>query len=183
MEINTDITSGAYPEAAVFAFIKARQAQTATRGPLGQTDGTSTKGPDQAAHSSKTSTELNDAEQRVVDQLRSRDREVRDHEQAHKRVGGPYASAPTYTYQIGPDGRRYAIGGQVLIDASPVPEDPEATIAKMLIVKAAALTPAEPSSADRNVAAAADAQISHAEAELTAMRSAELRGETLDRFL
>ncbi|MEL6314291.1 MAG: putative metalloprotease CJM1_0395 family protein [Pseudomonadota bacterium] len=70
----------------------------------------------------------------------------------------------------------------MLIDASPVPDNPEATIAKMMIVKAAALAPAEPSSADRNVAAMADAQLAQAQADLNAMKSEELRGETLDTY-
>ena len=70
----------------------------------------------------------------------------------------------------------------MLIDASPVPDNPEATIAKMMIVKAAALAPAEPSSADRNVAAMADVQLAQAQADLNAMRSEELRGETLDTY-
>lgn len=124
--------------------------------------------------------ELSDDERRVVDQLKARDREVRDHEQAHARVGGPYASQPSYSYQTGPDGRRYAIGGEVQIDVAPVANDPEATIAKMMIVKAAALAPAEPSSADRRVAAMAEALRNQAQAELTAQSAAERRGEALD---
>ena len=58
--------------------------------------------------------------------------------------------------KLGPDGNRYAIGGEVSIDVAPVDGDPEATIAKMEIVKAAALAPAEPSAQDRKVAAIAE---------------------------
>lgn len=122
---------------------------------------------------SSTSGQLNAEEQRVVDQLKARDREVRDHEQAHKRVGGPYASQPTYEYQTGPDGQQYAVGGQVKIDVSPVADDPEATIDKMDVVKAAALAPAEPSSADRQVAAQADAIRTQALGDLAALRRQE----------
>ena len=117
--------------------------------------------------------ELSDGEQRMVEQLRARDREVRDHEQAHARVGGPYAGEPSYSYQTGPDGKRYAIGGEVPIDVSPVPDNPEATISKMEVVKAAALAPAEPSGQDRRVAALADAQRLAAVADLAELRQAE----------
>lgn len=120
---------------------------------------------------------LSEEEQRLVRELKARDAEVRRHEQAHASVGGPYAGAPTYTYQQGPDGRRYAIGGQVAIDSAPVEGDPEATIRKLEIVRRAALAPAEPSAADRAIAAEASAGIQEARAELAAQRQAELRGE------
>ena len=117
--------------------------------------------------------DLSEEEQAVVDQLAARDREVRNHEEAHARVGGQYAGNPSYTFQEGPDGKQYAIGGEVPIDVSPVADDPEATIVKMEIVKAAALAPAEPSGQDRKVAALADAQRQQAIADL-----AELRRQT-----
>ncbi|MEL7469802.1 MAG: putative metalloprotease CJM1_0395 family protein [Pseudomonadota bacterium] len=116
---------------------------------------------------------LTDAEREQVEKLKARDAEVRRHEQAHAAVGGQYASAPSYTFQLGPDGRRYAIGGEVKIDIAPVPGDPEATIDKMTVVKAAALAPAEPSAADRRVASLADAQRLEAVAELTTQRIEE----------
>ncbi|WP_304439581.1 putative metalloprotease CJM1_0395 family protein, partial [Oleiphilus sp. HI0123] len=80
-----------------------------------------------------------------IAELRARDQEVRAHEQAHKAVGGQYAGAASFTYQSGPDGNRYAVGGEVSIDISPIPNDPQATISKMNTVKAAANAPAEPS--------------------------------------
>ncbi len=122
--------------------------------------------------------ELTDAEKDVIDKLRARDVEVRRHEEAHARVGGQYAGQPSYTYQTGPDGNRYAIGGEVPIDVAPVPDDPEATIEKMRVVKAAALAPAEPSGADRRVAALADAQRLQAQADL----STEQREAALEAF-
>ncbi|WP_298842682.1 putative metalloprotease CJM1_0395 family protein [uncultured Roseobacter sp.] len=126
---------------------------------------------------SRAMNDLTDAEERMVDAMKARDSEVRRHEQAHAAVGGSYASAPSYTYQVGPDGKRYAVGGEVQIDVSPVPDDPAATMTKMEVVKAAALAPAEPSSADRKVAAMADAQRAQAAADLTALRAAERRGD------
>ncbi len=115
---------------------------------------------------------LTEAEQALVKQLAARDREVRDHEQAHARVGGPYAGEPTYTYQTGPDGQRYAVGGAVSIDTAPVRDDPRATIRKMEVVKAAALAPAEPSAADRQIAAIAEAQKLRAIGDLNAAQTA-----------
>lgn len=104
-------------------------------------------------------------EQRVIDQLQSRDREVRAHEQAHAAVGGSLAGSPSYEYQTGPDGKKYAVGGEVSIDVSKA-NNPEDTIRKMETVRAAALAPAEPSSQDRKVAAQASRNIAEARAEL-----------------
>jgi hypothetical protein len=56
----------------------------------------------------------------------------------------------------------------VSIDVSPIPGDPEATIAKARIVRRAALAPAEPSAQDRSVAAEATALEHQARAELLA---------------
>ena len=93
-------------------------------------------------------------EQKVISQLASRDREVRAHEQAHAAIGGQYAGAPTYTFQRGPDGVRYAVGGEVSIDVSKA-ATAEETIRKAQVVRQAALAPAEPSPQDRRVAAEA----------------------------
>ncbi|WP_050772333.1 putative metalloprotease CJM1_0395 family protein [Sagittula stellata] len=128
------------------------------------------------AEAREDSAGLSGPERKAVSELRARDREVRAHEQAHATVGGQFAGAPSYTYQTGPDGNRYAIGGEVPIDISPVEGDPEATIDKMDQVKAAALAPAEPSAADRQVAALADASRAQAVADLAALRSAGTGG-------
>jgi hypothetical protein len=137
------------------------------------------KEPQTSEKKSSGPSTLSEDEQRVVDELKARDAEVRRHEQAHAAVGGGYASAPSYVYQVGPDGRRYAVGGSVEIDMSPVPGDPEATIAKMDVVRRAAMAPAEPSSTDRSVAAAAQAAQAQALAELNADRI-EAFGSSLD---
>lgn len=122
---------------------------------------------------------LTEAEEKQVQELKERDREVRAHEQAHARVGGAYASAPTYTFQQGPDGKRYAIGGEVQIDTAKE-RTPEATIRKMQIVIRAATAPAEPSSQDLKVAQQARSQLSEAQAELRQQKAAELSGEDED---
>lgn len=110
--------------------------------------------------------EMTPEEQERVQELKARDREVRAHEQAHKAVGGRYAGAISYELERGPDGRSYAVGGEVRIDMSEVPNDPEATIRKMQVVRRAALAPAEPSAQDRRVAAEASAREIRARAEL-----------------
>ena len=125
---------------------------------------------------SATGRELTPEEQEQVDKLEARDREVRAHEQAHKAAGGQYAGPISYTYTTGPDSKRYATGGSVPIDASPIEGDPQATIRKMQQVRAAANAPAEPSAADRQVAAAATREITKAQQELSRERLEESRG-------
>ncbi|MBG6208805.1 hypothetical protein IWQ49_003469 [Labrenzia sp. EL_126] len=119
---------------------------------------------------------LNEAEEKQVQELEKRDREVRAHEQAHARVGGAYAGAPSYTFQQGPDGKRYAIGGEVQIDTSKE-KTPQETIRKMQIVIRAALAPAEPSSQDLKVAQLARSQLSEAQAESRQQKAEELEGD------
>ena len=101
-----------------------------------------------------------------IKELKARDTEVRTHEQAHAAVGGQYAGSPSYEYQRGPDGTNYAVGGEVPIDVGVINGDPQATIDKMQTVRAAALAPAEPSGADRALAADATQKIAAAQAEL-----------------
>lgn len=108
---------------------------------------------------------LTEEEQETVEDLKARDAEVRRHEQAHKAAGGQYAGSISYTYQAGPDGRRYAVGGEVPIETSPVAGDPDATIRKLQQVRNAALAPAEPSAADQAIAARASQGIQQARAE------------------
>jgi len=96
------------------------------------------------------------AEQKLINELSARDLEVRTHEAAHLSAAGIYAKGgPSFSFQRGPDGKQYAVGGEVNIDTSPIPGDPEATIRKAQTLQRAALAPAEPSSQDRSVAASA----------------------------
>jgi hypothetical protein len=120
---------------------------------------------------SATNQEISEEDQVVLDQLKARDREVRVHEAAHAAVGGRYAGSPSLQYARGPDGRNYAVGGEVSISTSPVAGDPQATIEKARVIRAAALAPAEPSSQDRRVAAEAAQMEIEAQAELRAMQS------------
>jgi len=111
--------------------------------------------------------ELKLKEQRILFKLRQRDREVRAHEEAHLLAAGRYArGGPHYEYVRGPDGRFYAVGGEVKIDTSPIPGDPKATLEKARVIKRAALAPVNPSPQDRMVAAQADRMAAKALMEL-----------------
>ena len=122
--------------------------------------------------------QLSDEQRQQLLELQARDREVRQHEQAHLAAAGPYAKGgPKYTYQKGPDGQQYAVGGEVSIDSSPVEGDPAATIAKARIVRQAATAPADPSSQDRAVAAAASKMEAEARRELRRQEQEEQGGE------
>ena len=110
--------------------------------------------------------ELTPAEQKVVEKLKARDQQVKTHEMAHLASAGQYAKGgASYSYEFGPDGQRYAIGGEVPIDLSKG-KTPEETMQKMEAIKRAALAPADPSSADRAVASTATALENQARQEL-----------------
>lgn len=106
--------------------------------------------------------QLSPAQQRQVQRLQARDAEVKAHEAAHQAAGGGLVGAASFTYQKGPDGRSYAIGGEVSIKAGSE-RTPAATISKMQQVIAAATAPAQPSGQDLAVAAQAQAAIAKAQ--------------------
>lgn len=111
------------------------------------------------------------ADEKIISQLQHRDKEVRTHELAHASAGGAATGSPSYTFEIGPDGKKYAVGGEVSVDLSSVSGDPQATIVKMQKVHAAALAPANPSTQDTRVAASAAQKILAAQSELFALKS------------
>ncbi|WP_051303092.1 putative metalloprotease CJM1_0395 family protein [Psychromonas aquimarina] len=117
--------------------------------------------------------QYSEAELKQISSLQVLDAEVIAHERAHASVGGQYAGTPHYDYQTGPDGVKYAVSGEVSIDTSRVPNDPQATLRKAQQIKAAALAPAEPSSQDRRVAAKAGQMASDARSDI----QQELRGD------
>ena len=114
-------------------------------------------------------------ELRVVRQLEQTDRKVRAHEQAHLSAGaGLVRGGASYSYEVGPDDKRYAVSGEVSIDASPG-RTPEETIPKAHQIRSAALAPADPSAQDHRVAAAASQMEIDARMELAQQRSDEIR--------
>ncbi len=119
----------------------------------GETDRESAKEPERDTLTGEVA--LEDKEKQEVEELKRRDQEVRTHEQAHVAAGGQHVRGGiSYEYQTGPDGKRYAVGGEVSIDTSPE-NKPEYTIRKAQTIRQAALAPAEPSGQDRRAAAAA----------------------------
>jgi SprA-related family len=119
--------------------------------------------------SSATPGKLDAVKLAEISQLEITDRHVRAHEQAHLAAAGPYATGgPSYTFAIGPDGQRYAVGGEVTLDTSPDPAGPEATVQKAKTIQAAANAPVDPSTQDRMVAAQAAQMEADAEAEIFA---------------
>lgn len=130
---------------------------------------------EQQLRAAKRRGELDDQQRSKLDEierLAKRDREVRQHEQAHQAVGGQYTGAVTYQFVQGPDGRRYAVAGEVSVDLTPA-ADPEETIQKMEQIKRAALAPSDPSGQDRRIAAEATAIIAQARAEALKIRLEE----------
>ena len=103
-----------------------------------------------------------------LQKLQKRDAEVKAHEQAHKAVAGQHAAGgPSFTYEVGPNGKRYAVGGEVPINMNKE-ATPEKTIQKMQIVARAAMAPANPSAADRRIAARATMIANQARSEMQA---------------
>lgn len=118
-------------------------------------------------------------DERLAAKLRDVDRQVRAHEAAHTAAGGGLVKGgATYSYATGPDGKRYAVAGEVRIDTSAVSGKPEATILKMEQVRRAALAPADPSAQDRSVAADAAATEANARKELAAEHASEAQAKT-----
>ena len=113
-------------------------------------------------------------ERQIVLELQQTDRQVRGHEQAHQAAAGGLARGVSFTFVSGPDGRQYAVGGEVSIDTSPVSGDPEGTIQKAQQIRAAANAPANPSGQDRAVAAQASQMEQAARQELAAQEREEL---------
>ncbi|PLX48674.1 MAG: hypothetical protein C0613_09655 [Desulfobulbaceae bacterium] len=120
---------------------------------------------------------LSNQEQARLAELKKRDQLVKAHEQAHVAAAGSLVRrGVSLSYEKGPDGRRYAVSGEVSIDTSREAQ-PEKTMAKMQTVRAAALAPVDPSPQDRKVAAAATAAMREAGNELRLERLGHLKDE------
>ncbi len=124
---------------------------------------------------------LSPEEQKRVEELKRIDSKVRAHEMAHIAAGGGLVrGGANYQYEIGPDGKQYATGGEVKIDMSVNPDDPEGAIQKMQQVRRAALAPADPSPQDRSVAQ----QASNIEAQMRAkLLEEKTKAKTPNKFL
>lgn len=127
------------------------------------------------------SVQLSPEAEQQLKELKQRDAEVRAHERAHMAAAGQHAmGGAQYTYQAGPDGRRYAIGGRVNIDTSEVPDDPEASEEKAQQVRRAALAPGDPSAQDMQVAAQAAQMEAEARVDAREEKQEEAQGGAAD---
>lgn len=97
--------------------------------------------------------ELSKAQKQQVEDLQARDTEVRAHETAHQSSGASTGAA-SFSYQKGPDGRMYAIGGEVGVSFKEG-STPQESIQNARAVIAAAMAPANPSPQDYSVASSA----------------------------
>jgi len=119
--------------------------------------------------------ELSEEDQRKVEELKKIDKRVHTHEQAHLSAAGGYArGGASYDYVTGPDGNKYANAGHVNLDTSRE-KTPEATIIKANIIQKAALAPADPSPADKQIAANAAKMAADAHQELAEKQKAKLK--------
>ena len=155
--------------------------KVSTTAPLGtlspqrvNTSNISSTSSNQEEQDKQLEAEIRRQENQITQKLRARDREVRAHEAAHLAAGRPYVTGgPSFTYQRGPDGRSYAIGGEVQLDASEIADDPDATLSKADTVRRAALAPADPSPQDLRVAADATQMAAQARLEIAILRREE----------
>lgn len=93
--------------------------------------------------------------ERVLDKFRNKDSEIRLHEQTHTSLTGTISSIQ-YSYQMGPDGKMYAVGGSVRLDTS-IPSDTNAAINKLdSIISSATSSGANMSAADSSIATSAN---------------------------
>ncbi len=167
----------AYPPVSTVFFAKTSSSATPS-------DQQETSSPDaRQARQQKADSSQDPERVAQLQQLKNRDREVRAHELAHVAAGGQYVtSGAQFSYQKGPDGRLYAVAGEVSIDTSPVAGNPQATIQKAQAIIRAAMAPAEPSGQDRQVAARASGMLQQARAQLQILTedSASSPGTYLD---
>ncbi|MEW6989850.1 putative metalloprotease CJM1_0395 family protein [Colwelliaceae bacterium 6441] len=146
-----------------------------------QREQSSGKEVDSSVHKEQQASKEEAQEQQIISELKHRDKEVRAHEAAHASVGGATTGSPSYSFEMGPDGKKYAVEGEVAVDLSSVPGDPRATINKMQKVYAAALAPAQPSAQDVKVANAASKKIVQAQSELAGVEAASLAPDNGDK--
>jgi hypothetical protein len=110
--------------------------------------------------------ELSDAALAEISSLKARDIKVHQHEQAHLAASaGLNVSKAAFTYQRGPDGVNYAVGGDVRIDTSSG-RTPADSLARADMIIDVALAPADPTPSDRSAAAKAQQMAQQARVEL-----------------
>lgn len=136
-------------------------------------DSTDIAGDKTKKETGKSGKELTPNQEQEIAELKAADTKVRAHEAAHEAAAaGLSASAPSYTYETGPDGVQYAVGGEVNVSFQET-GDPKKDIASAEKMQAAALAPADPSPQDRAVAQSAAMLIAKYEQEMAAQKKEE----------
>lgn len=125
---------------------------------------------------SSTAKELTQGEEQLLKDLEARDAEVRAHEAAHQAAGGGMTGAASFTYQQGPDGKMYAIGGEVSISMKSG-STPEETIANARQIATAAMAAGNPSPQDFAVASSARVMEMKAQQQLAREKQEETLGK------
>lgn len=114
---------------------------------------------------------------REVAKLQTADQQVRSHEAAHLAAAGALATGGAqFTYETGPDGQRYAIGGEVNISVSEG-RTPQETLQRAEQIRRAALAPADPSAQDLAVAAMASEMAAKARDQIAAEQVSAYSGQ------
>lgn len=125
--------------------------------------------------------ELEPDEVQYVRELERIDRNVKAHEAAHIAAGGGVVSGgASYGYTRGPDGKMYAVSGEVPISMKKG-KTPEETIQNARQIVAAAMAPADPSPQDYKVAASAMQMESQARVEQSQENEENLKEEEQKR--
>ncbi len=136
-------------------------------------------GAQQQADAVRTPDDMSVQERGQLQQMQARDAAVRQEEETHAAMAGPYAGAPQYELQQGPDGRQYVVNGAVPIRfTSAATGDQAATEQAMRAIRASAQSPTAPSTADMQVFQQAS-QTSHAS--LRHYHAAEQAGQPAQR--
>ena len=120
------------------------------------------------------SNSLSDEEEAMLRELEARDIAVRAHEMAHMAAGAGLTSGASFTFQRGPNGRQYAIGGEVQIDMSSG-STPEDTLNRAKRILSAASAPTDPSAADAAVAMQAAQMLQAAQVEIAQVKQEQTR--------
>ncbi len=125
----------------------------------------------------KGTSEEEAADSAQVSKLQVTDAKVRAHEAAHLAAGGGVVTGgASFSYTRGPDGKMYAVGGEVPIDSGES-STPEATIQKARQIAAAAMAPADPSPQDYRVATSAIMMEQRARTEMVREEMERINGE------
>ncbi len=110
--------------------------------------------------------QLSAAERADIARFQQRDQQVRQEEKAHAAVAGDLAGPINYIYQRGPDGRQYAVGGSVSVQAKTVTGDPaeaKRLSGRMAVAANAATSPSAQDLATARMAYAFGSQISQSD--------------------